>query len=354
VVKLVGDLHRIPLQHPLIQFPSSPGQPAIQHRVAADCHAGLHATASRQPVAPTAERNVRCSDQAPNTRLQSVSLACSARLGQRSFPHEAQNTYGAPMANELTWKQAIEQVLAASATPLHYTEITERIIADKLRKNLGATPAATVNSLISATIKKEGTSAPYVRVAKGTFTLTKAAAPPNVVVSPEEDDEAELQYDIITSFGMYWRRAAVEWTASPKLLGMQRLGATPVDFSKQLGIYLLYDGREVIYVGRSTDRPLGRRLYEHTNDRLAVRWDRFSWFGLKPISEVGELGDLPSTYDSNKLIPALEAILIEAMEPRQNRKRGDDLSSVEYMQKEDPAITKNRMKQVLALALDKI
>jgi len=27
-----------------------------------------------------------------------------------------------------------------------------------------------------------------------------------------------------------------------------QLGATPVDFNKQLGIYLLYDGREVIYI----------------------------------------------------------------------------------------------------------
>jgi len=45
---------------------------------------------------------------------------------------------------------------------------------------------------------------------------------------------------------------------------MQSIGATPVDFNKQLGLYLLYDGREVIYIGRATERPLGRRLFEHT------------------------------------------------------------------------------------------
>lgn len=77
---------------------------------------------------------------------------------------------------------------------------------------------------------------------------------------------------------MFWRKDAVEWSSTPKLLGMQKIGATPVDFFKQLGIYLLYDGREIIYVGRTTDRPLGRRLYEHTLDRLSVRWDRFSRF----------------------------------------------------------------------------
>ena len=39
---------------------------------------------------------------------------------------------------------------------------------------------------------------------------------------------------------MFWRRDAAEWVATPKLLGMQQIGATAVDFSKQLGIYLLY------------------------------------------------------------------------------------------------------------------
>ena len=135
---------------------------------------------------------------------------------------------------------------------------------------------------------------------------------------------------------------------------MQEIGATPVDFHKQLGIYLLYDGREVIYVGRSTDRPLGKRLFEHTVDRMSTRWDRFSWFGLLPISETGQLGVLPDDYIAATIIPALEAILIEALEPRQNRKRGDDLAAVEYLQKVDPAIEKKRIKEMLDSALNKL
>ena len=74
------------------------------------------------------------------------------------------------------------------------------------------------------------------------------------------------------------------------------------------------------YVGRSTDRPLGKRLYEHTLDRLSARWDRFSWFGLLPVAESGKLGLLTGAFMAAKLIPALEAVLIEALEPRQNRK----------------------------------
>jgi len=263
------------------------------------------------------------------------------------------------MAKELTWRKAIDKILAASPTPLHYNEITEQIISEGLRRTVGATPAATVNAQISASIKHDAENSPYVRVAKGTFTLKKRTSASSVVpkkLTPEiiESEDAEEQYDIISSFGMFWRKDAVEWGATPKLLGMQQIGATPVDFNKQLGIYLLYDGREVIYVGRTTDRPLGRRLYEHTIDRMSARWDRFSWFGLLPVSDSGSLGSLPAQYVAAKLIPALEAILIEALEPRQNRKRGDDLAAVEYIQRVDPEIEKKRVKATLDAALNKL
>lgn len=264
------------------------------------------------------------------------------------------------MPAELTWRKAIIKVLAGSGRPLHYNEIAGKIISDGLRQNLGATPSATVSALISSTIKKDGDGSPYIRVAKGTYTLNKDLAQNRSTETPKltpeinESEEGEEQYEVISSFGMFWGRDAIEWIATPKLLGMQQLGSTPVDFCKQLGIYLLYDGREVIYVGRTTDRPLGRRLFEHTSDRMSARWNRFSWFGLLPVSNTGNLGPLPATFDAAKLIPALEAILIEALEPRQNRKRGDDLAAVEYIQKSDPEIEKKRVKAILDAALNKL
>ena len=261
------------------------------------------------------------------------------------------------MAKEYTWREAIEKVLSSSPTPLHYNDITERILSENLRTMVGATPAATVNAHIAASIKHDGESSPYVRVTKGTFTLRKrilSAVPSKLTPEIFESDDEEEQYAVISSFGMFWRKDAVEWSTTPKLLGMQRIGATAVDFHNQLGIYLLYDGREVIYVGRSTERPLGRRLYEHTIDRMSMRWDRFSWFGFLPVSDTGKLGSLPEQYNSAKLMPALEAVLIEALEPRQNRKRGDDLAAVEYLQKSDPEIDKKKVRAALDLAKDKL
>jgi len=260
------------------------------------------------------------------------------------------------MPKELTWRKAIEKALSEVPGAIHYRDLTEKIINDGLRTHLGATPASTVSAFLTTGIKEEGDACPFQKVGRGLYIWKKkaGAAQPAPAPEVEEEEEAEEQYEIISSFGMFWRRDAVEWASTPKLLGMQQIKAEPVDFHKQIGIYLLYDGREVIYVGRATDRPLGKRLYEHTLDRFSSRWDRFSWFGLLPVAETGALGKMPGSYPATNIVPAIEAIMIEALEPRQNRKRGDDLSAVEYIQKEDPEIKKRKIKQSVEDALNKL
>jgi hypothetical protein len=39
----------------------------------------------------------------------------------------------------------------------------------------------------------------------------------------------------------------------------------------------------------------------------------------------------------------MEALLIEGLEPPQNRKRGDDFRAVEFIQVEDPEMTRRRL-----------
>lgn len=255
---------------------------------------------------------------------------------------------------DMTWDDAIFYVLNSSEEPMYYKEIAEKIASDGLRVTLGATPANTVNSIISSSIKNDKEESRYLRILGGVYTVkNKLSNDQSVYSESENKDGIENQYRIITAFGMFWRRESVEWSQTTKLLGMAQLGAEAVDFSKQIGVYLLYDGREIIYAGRSAD-SLGKRLYEHTKDRLATRWDRFSWFGLLPIFDDGQIGLLPGTYKAENMIPALEAILIEALEPRQNRRRGDDLAAVEYLQKVDPEIEKKRIKATLDAALNKL
>lgn len=239
---------------------------------------------------------------------------------------------------------------------MRLAEITKKIIEDGLYSSLGATPAGTVFNVTQRAMINEGDKCPFQKIGRGLL-IWKAKAgitqkPRIPIEGPEEEDE--YQYGIISSFGMFWSRDAVDWLPSKsRILGMQEIGAQPVDFYGQIGIYLLYDGREVIYVGRTTDRPMGRRLFEHTVDRLASRWNRFSWFGLLPVSEAGGLGNLPESYPGTKIIPAVEAILIEALEPRQNRRGGDGLPNLGYIQLEDPEIQKKKVIRSMEAALNK-
>jgi len=246
---------------------------------------------------------------------------------------------------EISWKDAIITVLKESREPLHYQEVTERILSGGLKKTAGATPAATVNAQIAASIKHDGTASPFIRVAKGTFTLRSGIAGRQQSATVVEEDS--ISDDIVRAFGMYWQRDLIVWKQQPSLHGRQQVGAKSVDFGDQRGVYVLYDHHTIAYVGRATDRPLGRRLYEHTLDRLSGRWNRFSWFGLYGVSESGKLQkhELKPSFDS--MVATLEALLIETLEPPQNRRRGDDFAAVEYIQDIDPELKEQELQRTL-------
>jgi hypothetical protein len=263
----------------------------------------------------------------------------------------------------MSWREAIEKVLAEEARPLHYSEISELILSKGYYKTEGATPDATVNAQISASIKHEREKSPFLRVSRGTFALRSgvgqgaAKAEPTVALPPvtpkilKEAQTASLEEEpdesVIRCLGMYWQRELVVWKNDPKIFGKQQALSKPVDFGSQRGIYILYDHHTVVYVGRSVDRPMGRRLYEHTIDRLGSRWNRFSWFGLLNVTDEGRLVEAPIKVTLASLIATLEALLIEALEPPQNRKRGDDFSVMEYIQDIDPEIKERELQNTL-------
>ena len=181
---------------------------------------------------------------------------------------------------DMPWKEAIIRILDESESAMHYSDIATKIVEDGLRNSVGATPAATVNSYISSSLKDEGNDSPFIRVGRGEYFLRTKSQGSTDEIEEQIIDTADEQHEITTSvihaFGMFWQRELVLWSSSPSLLGRQQIGADPVDFNAQLGVYLLHDGRDVVYVGRSIDRPLGRRLFEHTQDRLRGRWMRWT------------------------------------------------------------------------------
>jgi hypothetical protein len=140
----------------------------------------------------------------------------------------------------------------------------------------------------------------------------------------------------ITSFGLFWREDEIDWQPGKGIrdsfrllgrVGAQRGTIKICDFRHQSGIYILYDDYGPNYVGLTRALGLGQRLKNHTTDRHAGKWDRFSWFGFKTVSEtrnesgfsVLESGKDRVTSSQSTTIGDLEALLIAAMGTRSNR-----------------------------------
>ncbi len=262
------------------------------------------------------------------------------------------------MSDNLPWKDAIVKVLTDQGEAMHYTDIAEVIADRQLRTALGATPASSVNSIISVSLRDDA-GTPFYKAGRGLFGLKiqQALVPPSVAPAADAGEEEAVDADdtsIINALGMFWLRQNVYWKAQPSILGRQQVGADTIDFSAQRGVYLLHDRRDVVYVGRSVDRGLGQRLFEHTQDRLNGRWDRFSWFGIYGVNDDGHLNDEMPTATGDTIIAAFESILIEALEPPQNRRRGDNLNAVEFMQARDPEIDKRQTRDLLQQVMAKL
>lgn len=261
---------------------------------------------------------------------------------------------------DLKWIDAIIKVLQEEQRPMHYTEIAQLVAERGYRKSLGATPQDTVSALVTSDIKKNKSNSFFLRIDKGIYDVNpkrmldevlKDVDLDNIDIETNElDNEQDSSSRVVNNFGIHWNRDLVEWKTKPHLFGIQLQGASEVNFQSQIGIYLLHDSRETIYVGQAIKQSLGERLRQHTTDRLSGRWDRFSWFGFYPVNGDG-------TLDENFLMPELqieemgdliEALFIEALEPRQNRKQGNQFYTMEYLQQEDKNIKKKREDQLLA------
>lgn len=250
----------------------------------------------------------------------------------------------------MTWKEAIRKVLLEEGGPLHYSDITNRIFENGYRDKAkcGATPNMTVSAQL--TTNKEL----FQQLGNGVYSLIDKSDAVSTTETKSEgakvkQEMATIRRDnIIKSFGMFWNRADVNWKTMD-LYGTQITGSKLVNFKDQKGIYLLHDAREVIYVGQAVKQPISKRLSDHCKDRLNGRWDRFSWFGFYDVDEDGTLmqNDFQNTkFSMENLANAFEAILIEGLEPRQNRKTGNDFG-FEFIQAQDPGIEEDKAALVL-------
>ncbi len=132
---------------------------------------------------------------------------------------------------------------------------------------------------------------------------------------------------LIPCYGMSWHRDQVVWGERELLGSPGRYGDNniEVNFADQIGVYVLYEWPNVIYVGRTTDSGLYDRLYDHTRHERRKWFDRFSWFGLHSVDTNQELVSNRDSLDMDEAIKAMETILIKILSPPFNDKGGDHL-----------------------------
>ena len=80
--------------------------------------------------------------------------------------------------NTLSALDAALKVLQEAKTPLHYQEITKRVLAAGLWKSDGKTPEATINARLAVDIKKRGKASAFRRAGRGVFALNEERTDP--------------------------------------------------------------------------------------------------------------------------------------------------------------------------------
>ena len=73
---------------------------------------------------------------------------------------------------------AVIEVLKRAGKPLHYNEITQKVLASGLWETTGTTPASTVRARINEDIRKNGDDSPLVRHGAGKFSAKDRSASP--------------------------------------------------------------------------------------------------------------------------------------------------------------------------------
>lgn len=109
----------------------------------------------------------------------------------------------------------------------------------------------------------------------------------------------------IESYGVHWQR---DDSGITKIQVLGEREDEEIDRTDAKGVYVLYRGEKIVYVGRATaESGMGLRLTAHLKGKYKNRWDTFSFFAVKGNNE-------------DQTIKTMEAVLIEILEPPLNRK----------------------------------
>ena len=135
---------------------------------------------------------------------------------------------------------------------------------------------------------------------------------------------------LIAAYGEWWDPHEIDWGSrgygkQGRMEGVEKgRGGATIDVWDQRGIYVLFQDWSVVYVGKTGQQALGKRLRDHRSDDVAGRWDRFSWFGVRNVNENGTLGAVPMPSRQVRapdVISTLESVLTRVTAPSLNHQR---------------------------------
>ncbi len=128
-------------------------------------------------------------------------------------------------------------------------------------------------------------------------------------VSPESLDNSETN---------------VSEEVKPDKVQKRKFKSVEIDFWDAKGIYVLYSDFQPVYVGKAFGKTssIGVRVRAHLTDRLAGRWDMFSWFSISSIRFTKKDVSQPAQrqYKPETINNTLEALAIIIANPRLNRR----------------------------------
>lgn len=164
--------------------------------------------------------------------------------------------------------------------------------------------------------------------------------------------------EIIETYGLFWDATNVAWDIGGNKRAIWgtpawQKRAEPVNFATQVGIYVLFSGHKMIYVGQvgSGRATLFGRLRRHRHDHLSGRWDRFSWFGLRAVKDNGTLGTIRKIKRSqhSAILNQMEAVLVAAAEPVLNKQGGRFGRRRRYVQIRDERLGPSESEMIQAI-----
>jgi hypothetical protein len=119
---------------------------------------------------------------------------------------------------KLTWKDAAIVVLNNYPDGLHYSDITQRIIEQRLVTDFGATPASTLSAALSSDIRSNSNNSVFEKIGKAKYKIKPGTQIPTVnaessntqIAQSLVEDEEEVDYGYINAYGMYWDSVLVQ------------------------------------------------------------------------------------------------------------------------------------------------